>query len=43
MPTLYLWWFAYEGARTTTAMRAARSDGKPLIDNAFATRPPFVI
>lgn len=41
---LYLWWFAYEGERTTTAMKdRAAQMGNLYIDNAFATRPPYVI
>ncbi|TET07136.1 MAG: hypothetical protein E3J86_13970 [Candidatus Thorarchaeota archaeon] len=41
---LYLWWFAYEGARTTSAMRElARQRGNIVIDNCFATHPGYSI
>ncbi len=42
--TLYLWWFFAAGTRTTTAMRQrARQRGNLLLDNAFASPPPYAI
>jgi hypothetical protein len=40
----YLWWFFTTATNTTTAMKnLARQVGNFIIDNAFATRPPFHI
>jgi hypothetical protein len=40
----YLWWFFSAATSTTTAMKnLARQVGNLIIDNAFATRPPFHI
>jgi hypothetical protein len=40
----YLWWFYSAATSTTTAMKnLARQQGNLIIDNAFATRPPFHI
>jgi hypothetical protein len=42
--TNYLWWFYTQGTNTTSGMKnIAKQLGNFMIQNCFATRPPFVI
>jgi hypothetical protein len=41
---LYLWWFYFDGRRTTPALRAsAKARANIIINNCFATHPGFLV